>query len=166
MKFVKKPNALRPDTVDLLCSANLEVPVVLKDGAKMPSYACDASSGVDLCAFLKKPVTLEVGQRLLIPTGLFMEIPEGYEAQIRSRSGLALKYGVVVLNSPGTIDAGYRGEIQVLLMNFGQESFVVEPGMRMAQCVFAAVSQVRFQAVMALGSSDRQGGGFGSTGLS
>lgn len=134
-------------------------------GAQMPSYALAHCSGVDLCAAWDEPVVLPVGQRLLVPTGLLMAIPSGYEAQIRSRSGMALNHGVVVLNSPGTIDAGYRGEIKVLLINLGQEAFVIEPRARIAQCVFAPIARVNFQVVQDLDASERNQGGFGSTGM-
>ena len=144
---------------------NLSVLIALKNGAKMPQYAVQDSSGVDLHALLEAPIVVHVGQRVLVPTGISLSIPEGYEAQIRSRSGLALKHGITVLNSPGTIDAGYRGEIKVLLINLGQEPFTIEPNMRMAQCVFAPVCQAEFQMVEDLGLSDRQEGGFGSTGV-
>ena len=143
----------------------LTIPIVLKNGAKCPKYALTDCSGVDLYALLDQSVELSVGQRYLVPTGLFMSIPSGYEAQIRSRSGLALNHGISVLNSPGTIDAGYRGEIKVLLINLGQEPFVIEPGARIAQCIFSAVEHVVFQEVEELGVSDRDHGGFGSTGM-
>ncbi len=131
----------------------------------MPQYALQDSSGLDLHALLEAPVVVHVGQRVLVPTGISLSIPVGYEAQIRPRSGLALKHGITVLNSPGTIDAGYRGEIKVVLINLGQEPFTIEPDMRMAQCVFAPVERVEFQMVEDLGLSDRQEGGFGSTGV-
>ncbi len=145
--------------------SDLPVNILLKTGSKMPSYALADCSGVDLCAALDEPVVLPVGQRHLVPTGVLMAIPAGYEAQIRSRSGMALNHGVVVLNSPGTIDAGYRGEIKVLLINLGQESFVIEPGARVAQCIFAPIARVNFQVVQNLDASERNQGGFGSTGM-
>jgi len=145
----------------------LPVSILLKNGAKIPEYALTASSGVDLHACLEAPIVLEPGQRQLVPTGLTMIIPEGYEAQIRPRSGLAFNHGITVLNTPGTIDAGYRGELKILLIHLGQEPFVIEPNMRVAQCVFAPVCQVAFQVVDSLDieASDRQAGGFGSTGM-
>ena len=143
----------------------LSVPIVVKNGAKIPSYALADSSGVDLPAFLNEPKILGVGQRALIPTGLSMAIPEGYEAQIRPRSGLALNHGITVLNAPGTIDAGYRGEIQVLLINLSDQPFTIEPGMRIAQCVFAPITLVRFDSVAVLNASERHEGGFGSSGI-
>ena len=142
----------------------VQVNIVSQSGVQIPEYALDESSGVDLRAFLDAPVTLNVHQRVLIPTGLNMAIPTGYEAQIRSRSGLALNHGIIVLNSPGTIDAGYRGEIKVLLINLGQDPFIIEPHMRMAQCVFTPVVRARFHRVDRLAASERESGGFGSTG--
>ena len=149
----------------VVSTPDLPVKIVLKAGAKVPSYALADCSGVDLCVASDEPVVLSVGQRHLVPTGLFMSIPAGYEAQIRSRSGLALNHGVVVLNSPGTVDAGYRGEIKVLLINLGQDPFVIEPGARIAQCVFAPIARVNFQVVQNLDASDRGDSGFGSTGM-
>lgn len=160
-------NTITPVTVTepAVTRSSLPVKIVLKAGAKIPFYAIGGCSGVDLCALLSEPVVLSVGQRYLVPTGLFISIPDGYEAQIRSRSGMALNHGVSVLNSPGTIDAGYRGEIKVLLINLGQEPFVIEPNARVAQCVFAPVEQVVFHVVQDLESSERNQDGFGSTGM-
>lgn len=131
----------------------------------LPSYATPGSAGFDLMAAVAESITLEPRNRKLIPTGFAMALPVGYEAQIRSRSGLALKHGVQVLNSPGTIDADYRGEVKVLLMNHGNESFVVEPGMRIAQMVVAHVPQACFNEVSTLETTQRGVGGFGSTGV-
>ena len=167
MNFNTKPSEQAPqqasESVGLM--ADLPVKIVLKTGAKMPFYALADCSGVDLCAAGDQPVILSVGQRLLVPTGVFIALPGGYEAQIRSRSGMALNHGVVVLNSPGTIDAGYRGEIKVLLINLGQEPFIIEPLARIAQCVFAPIARVHFQVVDDLDASARNQGGFGSTGM-
>jgi dUTP pyrophosphatase len=149
----------------LVLNGDFPVKILLKRGVNVPAYALADCSGVDLCAALDQPVVLSVGQRYLVPTGLFMSIPAGYEAQIRSRSGLALNHGVMVLNSPGTIDAGYRGEIKVLLINLGQEPFAIEPVARIAQCVFAPIARVHFQVVDDLDASDRGDSGFGSTGM-
>lgn len=131
----------------------------------VPRYATELSAGLDVLAAVAQPVTLNPGQRALIPTGLSWALPEGMEAQIRSRSGLALKHGVVVLNAPGTIDADYRGEVGIILMNLGQALFVVERGLRVAQVVFARVEKVEWQLVDSLPSTQRSEGGFGSTGL-
>lgn len=131
----------------------------------LPTYATEHAAGVDLEAAVDHPVTLQPGERLLIPTGLSIALPEGYEAQVRPRSGLALKHGVTVLNSPGTIDADYRGEIKVILANLGTEPFTVERGMRIAQMVFAAYQRVTWNIVESLDGTARGTGGFGSTGV-
>jgi len=130
----------------------------------LPAYQTAGASGVDLYANLSAPHTLWPGQRLLVPTGLYVEIPPGWEAQIRPRSGLALHHGLTLLNSPGTIDADYRGEIQVLVINLGDKPFTIEPGMRIAQMVFCPVAQVQWELVSHLSPSDRNEGGFGHTG--
>ena len=132
----------------------------------LPEYATPDSAGVDLLAAVSEDVSIAPGERTLIPTGIALSLPRGYEAQIRPRSGLALKNGLTLLNTPGTIDADYRGEIGIILANLGQESFVVERGMRIAQMVVAPVSQVSWNAVESLGDSERGVGGFGSTGTS
>ncbi len=124
----------------------------------------EGASGMDLFAALKTAKSLEPGQRSLIPCGFCLEMPQGMEAQIRPRSGLAIKHGLTCLNSPGTIDSDYRGEIQVILINLGQENFIIEPGMRIAQMVFHQVEQVKLQLISELTASDRNQGGFGSTG--
>ncbi len=133
-------------------------------GLKLPTYETTQSAGMDLTAALEEAVEIGAGERALIPTGLAMALPANYEAQIRPRSGLALKYGVTVLNSPGTIDADYRGEIKVILVNHGHEPFVVERGMRIAQMVIARFEQVEWDIVESLDETDRGAGGFGSTG--
>ena len=132
----------------------------------LPEYATPDSAGVDLLAAVSEDVSLAPGERTLIPTGIALSLPRGYEAQIRPRSGLALKNGLTLLNTPGTIDADYRGEIGIILANLGQASFVVERGMRIAQMVVAPVSQVSWKAVESLDDSERGVGGFGSTGTS
>lgn len=134
-------------------------------GLKLPDYATALSAGVDLEAAVEAPVTLRPGERQLIPTGLAIALPEGYEAQIRPRSGLAFKNGVTVLNSPGTIDADYRGEVKVILANLGAEPFTVERGMRVAQMVVAAYARVSWHVVEKLDETERGAGGFGSTGV-
>lgn len=145
------------------------VRVVQLDHAKglaLPAYASSAAAGADLVAAVAdgKPIRLEPGARALVPTGIVIELDEGFEAQVRPRSGLALRHGVTVLNSPGTIDADYRGEVQVLLVNLGDKPFDIARGERIAQLVIAAVAQVTFVAADALTSTLRGAGGFGSTG--
>lgn len=131
----------------------------------LPQYATNMSAGMDLYACVNEPVKIKPFQRVLIPTGISIELPEGFEAQIRPRSGLALKYGITVLNTPGTIDADYRGEIGVILINFGQEDFTVERGMRIAQMVVSPVVQAEIVEVEELVETQRGNGGFGSTGV-
>jgi dUTP pyrophosphatase len=131
----------------------------------LPEYATSHAAGVDLAAAIDTPVTLEPGKRALIPTGIAIALPPDHEAQVRPRSGLAAKHGVTVLNAPGTIDADYRGEIQVILINFGDLAFTVEPNMRIAQLIVAPVSRIRWQLADTLVESARGDRGFGSTGL-
>ncbi len=133
-------------------------------GLELPQYQTEHSAGMDLPAAVLEPVTLVAGARTLVPTGFVLELPHGHEAQVRPRSGLALKHGVTVLNSPGTIDADYRGEVQVLLANFGGEPFVITRGMRIAQLVIAPVTQVMLEERNLPGTTARGDGGFGSTG--
>jgi dUTP pyrophosphatase len=133
-------------------------------GLPLPEIATSAAAGVDLMAAIDDHVVIEPGQRKLVPTGLAIALPDGYEAQVRPRSGLAMRHGITVLNSPGTIDADYRGEIGVLLINLGQESFTVERGMRIAQMVVAPVARLEWREVTELPVSERGAGGFGSTG--
>jgi dUTP pyrophosphatase len=129
-----------------------------------PAYATPQSAGVDLKANLEQPVTLQPLQRTLVPTGLFIALPAGFEAQVRPRSGLAAKHGITVLNTPGTIDADYRGEIKVILVNLSQEPFEIVPGERIAQMVIARHEQVQWEEVEELDATERGAGGFGSTG--
>ena len=131
---------------------------------ELPQFETAQSAGMDLRANIDAPVVLQPGDRALIPTGIKMALPDGYEAQIRPRSGLAYKHGITVLNSPGTIDADYRGDVGVLLINHGREPFTVEDGMRVAQMVVAQYSQFQWHAVEDLDETDRGEGGFGSTG--
>ena len=131
----------------------------------LPQYATAHSAGVDLMAAITSDISLKPMARQLVATGIAIALPEGYEAQIRPRSGLALKHGISLVNTPGTIDADYRGEIKVLLINLGQEHFTVTPGMRIAQMVVAPVSRVSFEQVDTLEETERSSGGFGSTGL-
>ncbi len=132
----------------------------------MPKYQTDGSAGIDLPAAIEGSASIDPGARLLIPTGFAFSIPRTYEGQVRPRSGLALKHGITVLNSPGTIDSDYRGEVSVILVNQGSETFFFERGDRIAQMVFTKVEQVKFEEVDALDKSDRGLGGYGSTGLS
>jgi dUTP pyrophosphatase len=131
----------------------------------LPAYATEHSAGMDLCAAIDAPVTLAPGAYGLIPTGLAMALPSGFEAQIRPRSGLAAKHGVTVLNAPGTIDADYRGEVKVILINHGKEPFTIERGMRIAQMVIARYEAVGFNLSESLDDTARGAGGFGSTGV-
>ena len=142
----------------------MKVQIINKSKHALPAYATAQSAGVDLRANLSEPVTLQPLERKLIPTGLFMALPVGYEAQVRPRSGLALKKGITVLNSPGTIDADYRGEVCVILINLSAEPFVVEDGERIAQMVIARHEQAEWQEVEVLDDTERGAGGFGHTG--
>ena len=137
------------------------------EGLESPSYATEHAAGLDLKAanLDNSPIVLETLARALVPTGLVLELPQGHEAQVRPRSGLALRHGITVLNSPGTIDDDYRGEVMVLLVNLGAEPFTVLRGMRIAQLVIAPVARAVLEDVADLGATDRAGGGFGSTGL-
>ena len=138
---------------------------LLKEGASLPTYKTVGSAGADLRAYLDEPVTLEPMERKLIPTGLFVELPDGFELQVRPRSGLALQYGITVLNAPGTVDSDYRGELCVLLINLGTEPFTVRHGDRIAQAVIAPVVPVRFITTNALSKTERGTNGYGSTGI-
>jgi len=142
----------------------IRVRVVRKTSEPLPAYETAQSAGMDLRANLEEAILLAPGQRALVPTGLFLEIPEGYEAQVRPRSGLALKRGLTVLNSPGTIDADYRGEVGVILVNLSQEEQRLEKGERVAQLLFAPVTRAELVEVEVLGDTERGSGGFGSTG--
>ena len=133
-------------------------------GLALPAYATPHSAGMDLLAAIDAPVTLQPLERKLIPTGLSIALPDGYEAQVRPRSGLALKNGLTVANAPGTIDADYRGEVGVILINLGAEAFTIERGMRIAQMVIAPYTRATFLEVAELPQSERGAGGFGSTG--
>jgi dUTP pyrophosphatase len=140
------------------------VKIVNESGNPLPAYATEGSAGMDLCAHIHESVVLEPLERRLIPTGLFIELPTGYEAQIRPRSGLALKQGITCLNSPGTIDADYRGELGVILINLSNEMQVIKTGDRIAQMVIAPVTQISWEPATALAPTNRGAGGFGSTG--
>jgi dUTP pyrophosphatase len=142
----------------------MKVKIVNQSNNQLPSYSTELSAGMDLRASLNKPVELKPMERKLVPTGLFIELPKGYEAQIRPRSGLALKKGITVLNTPGTIDADYRGEIGIILINLSQESFVIENGDRICQMVISSHETVEWNLVEGLENTVRGAGGFGHTG--
>ncbi|MCH9614858.1 MAG: Deoxyuridine 5'-triphosphate nucleotidohydrolase [Chlamydiia bacterium] len=142
----------------------IEVPIIAQDEELIPVYGSDEAAGADVRAFLTEAVEIGVGESVCIPTGIRLEIPNGFEVQVRPRSGLAFKHGVTVLNTPGTIDSDYRGEVGVILINHGKEPFVVEPKMRIAQLVLAPVFQAMFTVETALAASKRGEGGFGHTG--
>ena len=143
----------------------MEIRIINKSQHDLPSYGTIASAGVDLRANIEEPISVGSLEKVVVPTGLFMEIPIGYEAQVRPRSGLAFKHGITVLNSPGTIDADYRGEIKVILVNLSKDTFVIENGERIAQMVIAAHEQAEWVEVEELNDTDRGAGGFGSTGV-
>lgn len=143
----------------------MEVQIINKSHHPLPQYATPLSAGMDLRANITEPITLKPLERTLVPTGLFMALPEGYEAQVRPRSGLALKKGITVLNTPGTIDADYRGEICVILINLSAEPFIINDGERIAQMVIAKHKQPDFIEVKALDETERGAGGFGHSGV-
>jgi dUTP pyrophosphatase len=142
----------------------MQVKVINRSKNELPAYQTVSAAGLDLRADLAEPVNLKPMERILVPTGLFMELPIGFEAQIRPRSGLAFKHGITVLNSPGTIDADYRGEIKILLVNLSDEAFLIESGERVAQMVISKHEQIDWSLVESLEDSERSAGGFGSTG--
>lgn len=141
------------------------VKIINKSQHTLPHYETAQSAGMDLRANLSEPITLNSLERAIVPTGLFLELPEGYEAQIRPRSGLAAKKGITLLNAPGTIDADYRGEIGVILVNLSKEPFVIENGERIAQMVIAKYEQIQWENTSELSETERGAGGFGSTGV-
>ena len=143
----------------------IEVKVVASEGAVIPSYKTDGAAGADVCAFLNEPVCIASGAFAMIPTGLFFEIPQGYEIQVRPRSGLAAKNGITVLNTPGTIDSDYRGELKIILINLGKETFTVNNGERIAQIIVSPVTVADFKITDSLSSTERGEKGFGSTGV-
>ena len=143
----------------------MKVKVINRSDNALPAYETSASAGMDVRAANEEDIVLKPMERKLIPTGLFLEIPEGFECQVRSRSGLALKSGISVLNAPGTVDADYRGEVGVILINLSQEDFVVKKGDRVAQLVFARYEQANWEETENLSDSHRGTGGFGSTGV-
>ena len=143
----------------------IELAIINRSNNALPAYQTEHSAGVDLRAFVPERMTLKPFERKLIGTGLYMAIPQGYEAQIRPRSGLALKYGITVINTPGTIDADYRGEIKIALINFSQEDFHIENGDRIAQLILNKYEQVRFKLTDTLDETERGAGGYGHTGI-
>ena len=142
----------------------VEIPVLFSGKGELPQYSTSLSAGMDLRAHIEVPITLKTLERKIIPTGLSIALPEGFEAQVRPRSGLAAKHGISVLNSPGTIDADYRGDIGVIMVNLSLEDFIIAPQDRIAQLVIAQFTKVEWQIVEALPESERGSGGFGSTG--
>lgn len=142
----------------------MKVQIVNQSARPLPAYATELSAGMDLRANLETPVVLGPLERVLVPTGLFIALPAGFEAQVRPRSGLAAKHGITVLNTPGTIDADYRGEVKVILVNLSQEPFEIVPGERIAQLVVARHERVEWEPVETLDETERGAGGFGSTG--
>lgn len=142
-----------------------KVKILNKSNFNIPEYATEHSSGVDLRANINEPITIKTLERVLIPTGLYLEIPEGIEAQIRPRSGLAIKKGLTVLNTPGTIDSDYRGEIGIILINLSNDEVIIEPGERVCQMVFSKFEKVVFESVDTINQTERGSGGFGSTGI-
>lgn len=143
----------------------MQIKIVNKSRHQLPAYATEMAAGMDIRANISEPVTINPLQRVLIPTGLFISLPEGYEAQLRPRSGLALKHGITLLNTPGTIDADYRGEIGVILINLSSEPFVVNDGERICQMVINRYERASWVQVESLDQTDRGEGGFGHTGL-
>ena len=155
-------------TATTLTLDTVEIEITRDDSAKdlpFPTYATEGSSGMDLYANVTEPILLASMERKLIPTGIFLGLPLGFEGQVRPRSGLALKNGLIVLNTPGTIDSDYRGEIQIILANLSREDFIIERGMRIAQVVIQPVTQARLKIVTKLSKTVRGSGGFGSTGV-
>ena len=142
----------------------MKVKIINQSGHALPAYQTEHAAGMDLYALLSEEITLQPLERTLVPTGLFLELPVGYEAQVRPRSGMAYKHGITVLNSPGTIDADYRGEIKVLLVNLSNQAYTIQHGDRVAQMVIAAHERVQWQEVDTLGETARGSGGYGSTG--
>ena len=142
----------------------MKVKIVNNSRHALPEYQTPLSAGLDIRANLDESITLHPLERALVPTGLYVELPEGHEMQIRPRSGLAAKHGITVLNSPGTIDADYRGEIKVILVNLSNDPFVIEPGERIAQMIVARYEQIEWESVETLSDTSRGAGGFGSTG--
>ena len=142
----------------------MKMRIVSKSG-RMPEYATDGSAGFDISAYLDEPMTLKAGARALVPTGLYFEVPEGYEAQVRARSGLAIKHGIGLVNGIGTVDSDYRGEIRVPMINWSDEDFVINDGDRIAQVIITSYEKVNIEIVEDLSETERGEGGFGHTGV-
>ena len=151
--------------INLLNFIYMDVKIVNKSNHQLPSYATASSAGMDLKANILEPIVLKPMERYLFPTGIYIQLPEGYEAQIRPRSGLAAKYGITVTNAPGTVDADYTGEVKVSLINLSNDTFVVQPGERIAQMVIARYEKITWNEVAVLDETERGAGGFGSTGM-
>ena len=151
--------------INLLNFIYMDVKIVNKSNHQLPSYATASSAGMDLKADILEPIVLKPMERYLFPTGIYIQLPEGYEAQIRPRSGLAAKYGITVTNAPGTVDADYTGEVKVSLINLSKDTFVVQPGERIAQMVIARYEKITWNEVAELDETERGAGGFGSTGM-
>ena len=151
--------------INLLNFIYVDVKIVNKSNHQLPSYATASSAGMDLKANILEPIVLKPMERYLFPTGIYIQLPEGYEAQIRPRSGLAAKYGITVTNAPGTVDADYTGEVKVSLINLSNDTFVVQPGERIAQMVIARYEKITWNEVAVLDETERGAGGFGSTGM-
>ena len=141
------------------------VKITLNEGAILPEYKTVGSAGADITALVNEPITIKPTERALIPTGIFMEIPENFEIQVRPRSGLAIEHGITLLNSPGTIDSDYRGELKIILINHGNKNFTVTNGMRIAQIIMTPVVRAQFMLSNKLNPTERNEGGFGHTGL-
>jgi len=148
----------------MACPIVVNIHKLHKD-VKTPIYASELAAGADVFAFLEEDLLLKPGDRFAVPTGFAVEIPEGYESQVRPRSGLALRNGIFLVNAPGTIDADYRGEVKILVGNISKEDFIIRSGMRIAQLILAPVIQILFEETVVLGTTERAGSGFGSTGL-
>ncbi|MDE5812319.1 MAG: dUTP diphosphatase [Muribaculaceae bacterium] len=142
----------------------LDVKIINRSHHPLPAYETPGAAGMDVRAYLQEPIVLNPGERVLVPTGLYMQLPQGYECQIRPRSGLALKYGITIANSPGTIDCDYRGEIKVILLNQSNQPFTINDGERVCQMVIAAYERVKWNSVERIDSTERGDGGFGHTG--
>ncbi len=149
---------------ELVTGENQKIKVVSK-GGELPSYATEGSAGADIRAYIDEPVTLQPGERRLVPTGLFVEIPPGFEAQIRARSGLAIKHGIGLVNGVGTVDSDYRGEWNIPLINWGNEPYTIHNGDRIAQVIFAKYEKVDFDLAFEISQTERGTGGFGHTGI-
>src|SRR5882757_5573161 len=152
------------ETITFVPMSKINVRIINKSSNDLPAYATEGSAGMDIRAHLPGPLVLKPLERQLVPTGLFIELPLGYEAQVRPRSGLAIKHGITCLNTPGTIDSDYRGEIKVILINLSGEEQTLHPGDRIAQMVIASVEQVRWEEVETISETARNAGGFGHTG--